>query len=152
MTTHTDTPTVPRYGWLADLDDQQLQGLVGAMVTVISGARAATGLLTDIEGGTARIFNERHSRPIEFRVSSTNYERVPGSPMRLALAHALVYQRAWDEQYETLTDGNGNALNMYDYDKARGEWEQGLPEVYEALMAENRRLLFGVTDGPESNG
>ena len=151
MTVQTETPTAPRCGWLVDLDDKQLQSLVGAMVTVISGARAATGLLTDIEGGTARIFNERHSRPLEFRVSSTNYERVPGSPMRPALAAALVYQRAWDEQYEVLTDGNGNARNIYDYDSARGTWEGGLPEVYEALMTEARRLLFGVNAEEETN-
>ncbi|MEU1552223.1 hypothetical protein ABZ517_05800 [Streptomyces scabiei] len=142
MTAQTTAPAVPHSGWLADLDDQQLQGLVGAMVTVISGARATTGLLTDIEGGTANVFHERYARPIPFRVSSTNYERVPGSPMRPALAHALVYQRSWDAQYEVLTDGNGNALNMYDYDSARGAWEEGLPEFYEALMKENRRLLF----------
>lgn len=144
MTTRTDT-IAPDSGWMADLTTKQLDSLVGAMVTVISGARAATGLLTDIEDGTARIFNERYANPIEFAVHSTNYERVPGTPMRPALAAALVYQRTWDEQYEALTV-DGDAKDIRVYDKARGAWEDGLAEVYEPLMEESRRLLFGLTD------
>lgn len=149
MTTQSDT-TVPDSGWMTDLTTKQLEVLIGTMVTVISGARAATGLLIAIEDGTARIFNERYAKPAEYAVHSTNYERVPGTPRRPALAAAIAYQLLWDEQYEALTV-NGDAKNIRDYDKARGAWEDGLAEVYEPLMEESRRLLFGVI-GEEVRG
>jgi hypothetical protein len=140
LTDHTDTP--PGSGWLVDLNEQQKQNLVGAMVNVFWNLKATTGLLVNIEDGTAFLFRADQAGFIEYQVSGTRYERVPGHPMRPALAHALVYQRAWDEQYEALTNGHGDALNILDYDKARGEWEQRLATVYEPLMAEAADLLF----------
>ncbi|MGW3153791.1 hypothetical protein [Streptomyces sp. NPDC001089] len=135
-------PVSPTRGWMADLTQRELQGLVGAMVHVFWNLKATTGLLLSVEDGTATIFRDDTREPLEYLATGTRYERVPGTPMRPALAHALNYQRQWDKQAETLTDDEGNALDTYDYDKAKGEWEQGLDAVYGALVQEAAGLLF----------
>ncbi|MFC9505482.1 hypothetical protein [Streptomyces sp. NPDC057002] len=143
----------PATGWLTDLDEEQLPKLVGAMVNVTSGARTATGLITDIENGVAHIYRTDEADPLEFPVISTLYQRVPGTSMRPALARALAYQRSWDEQREELTDDDGNALNQYDYDKALGEWEWGLSDVYDDLISEAALLLFApLTESAKAAG
>ncbi|MFE7114942.1 hypothetical protein ACFU99_05890 [Streptomyces sp. NPDC057654] len=139
MPTQAETPKIPGIGWFVDLDDHQLEGLIGAMVTVFSGARTATGILTDIEDGTAHIFNERYDKPATFQVFSTRYERLPGTPLRPALAAALVYQRSKDKQAVP----EGKVENAYDYDSVRGAEDEGQGAVYEALVKESIRLLFG---------
>lgn len=139
MTQHSPSPS---RGWMADLTETQLRDLVGAMVHVFWNFKATTGLLLRIEDGNAYLFRDDTPEPIVYLVAGTRYKRVPGTPMRPALAAALNYQRQWDEERATLTNDNGDALNILDYDKAKGAWEQGLDDVYGPLVQEASELLF----------
>ncbi|MFH9731797.1 hypothetical protein [Streptomyces sp. NPDC017260] len=135
---------VPDNGWLADLTIEQQQTLVGAMLHVFSGARAATGLVTDITDGVLRLFREDRAEPIEHSTIATGYTRLPGHRTRPALARALVYQREWDRLRDSLTDDNGKPLNRDDYDTACGNYEAGVVNVYESLLLEYSSDLYPV--------
>lgn len=137
---HQNLPPVS--AWLVDLTEEQRRNLAGAMVSAFCGAKATSGLVMDADGDTLRIFREDQDAPVEFPVTGTNYTRTPGTPMRPALAHALVYQHAWQEQRATLTNANGDPLNSHDYDEALGEYEMGLPGIYDDLISEYTRTLF----------
>ncbi|MFV0135569.1 hypothetical protein ACLGIH_20495 [Streptomyces sp. HMX87] len=142
MTTSTTPNTPPDSGWLTDLTEKQKQNLAGAKVDVFCGLRAANGLVMDIEDGVMRLFRDDHAEPLEFPVASTSYSRVPGTPMRPALARALVYQRDWEVQRASLTNDNGDALNQAQYDDALSEYEMGLPDLYDALIMEYAGAIF----------
>ena len=144
MTTEIDciNHTPPTRGWLVDLTESQRQSLVGAHVDISCNARATNGLVMDIVDGIVRIFRDDRPEPLEFAVAGSNYVRVPGTPMRPALAHALVYQRTWEARRDALTDDDGEALNQHDYDTALGNYEEGLRDVYDALIREYSAVIF----------
>lgn len=135
---------VPDNGWLTDLTAEQQQTLVGAMLHVFSGARATTGLVTDITDGVMRLYRETRAEPIEYPLRSTAYTRIPGHRARPALARALVYQREWDTLRDALTDDNGKPLNQGDYTAACANYEDGLVDVYDALLLEYTSELYPV--------
>jgi hypothetical protein len=140
LTQQTDTP--PNTGWLVDLNEKQKQNLAGAMVNVFWNLRATTGLLIKIEDGIAHLFRSDQGEFIEYQVAGTRYERVPGTPMRPALAHGLDYQYTWQKQRDALTNDEGDAINQDDYDDALATYEQGLVSVYDDLICEASCLLF----------
>lgn len=143
--------TAPDNGWLVDLNTQQREHLIGALVDVFCGAKATTGLLTDIEGGVVRIFRDDYPHPIEYQVCGTRYARVPNSPHRPALARALVYQREWDAIRTGLLQADGNPIHQGDYDSARAAYAVGLVDVYDALLKEAAALRFKPASQKKEN-
>lgn len=79
-------------------------------------------------------------------VGGTRFERVPGTPMRPALASALAYEHAWLTRRAALVDDEFDKLRVgvsqYDYDQALTEYEEGLPDVFSALVSETTCTAF----------
>lgn len=140
------TPPAPTSGWLTDLTPEQQTGMVGATLNVFWNMRASTGLLLYVTDGIAYLHRPDQTEPIEYQVGGTRFERVPGTPMRPALASALAYEHAWltrraglvDDEFDKLRVG----VSQYDYDQALTEYEEGLPDVFSALVTETTCTAF----------
>lgn len=142
MTITTQAATIPDAGWLADLTASEAEQLAGAILTVTSGVNTTTALLVKVEDGAAFLYRDDHPGLINYPVNGTHFTRLPGSPMRPALAAALDYQHDWALQRAALTDQAGDPLNQAAYDDALTAYEQDLPPVYDRLIAEYTRLLI----------
>lgn len=133
---------MPDGGWLVDLDKDELKSLVGATLNVFCGARSNTGLVTKIEDGIAYLYRPDQAEPLQYAVNGTKFERTPGTPMRPALARALDYKREWTELSDSMADGAGNIAAQQEWDHARGDYEYGMPDVFESLLTELTNQLF----------
>ncbi|MGW3839741.1 hypothetical protein ACWD9X_14460 [Streptomyces sp. NPDC005075] len=132
-------------GWLTDLSHERRQELIGATVTLFENLKAINGLLIKVEDGTAHVFRPDAVDPTAFRVAGTRFERTPGTPLRPALARALVYENEWQQTRSTLVDENGEPLDgrtQYDYDSALTAYEEGLSDVHDSLLIELTTQLF----------
>ncbi|WP_329147113.1 hypothetical protein OIU91_16425 [Streptomyces sp. NBC_01456] len=150
MTELKDTTAVPQGGWLTDLSEEELEHLVGAMLNVFCGARSNTGLLIRIEDGVAYLFRSDQVEPLQYAVNGTRFERTPGTPMRPALARALVYEQAWDAIDASLRNDEEEITDQGTWDHKRGDYEYGLPDVHDCLVLELTCQLFS-TAGQENS-
>ncbi|MFF1693059.1 hypothetical protein ACFVXC_05455 [Streptomyces sp. NPDC058257] len=142
MTELKTTDAVPEGGWLTDLDDKELKSLVGATLSVFCNLRSNTGLLVKVEDGTAYLFRPDQGEFLEYPVSATRFERTPGTPMRPALAAALVYEREWCAFAASLEDAEGQITDQGKWDHGRGDYEYGMPDRFESLLMELTTQLF----------
>lgn len=142
----------PDHGWLVDITKEQKDNLAGAMVNAKCGAKATTGLVLGVEDDVVRLFCKDRGKPVEYLVVGTMYSRVPGTPMRPALAAALVCQHTWDVERASLTDADGNARNQYLYDSALADFEQDVARFYDDLIREYSSAVFNsAATGPGGN-
>ncbi|MFB7917047.1 hypothetical protein [Streptomyces sp. NPDC056061] len=128
----------PTSGWLVDLSEQQQNALVGSTLNVFWKQQAATGLLLSVTEGVAHLYRPDQVEPLKYLVTGTRFERVPGTPMRPALAAALRYEHLWVTRFNALlTDGELRpGVSQKHYDEKVTEYEWGLPDVFSSLVAE----------------
>ncbi|MFI7083949.1 hypothetical protein ACIBUR_10115 [Streptomyces anulatus] len=141
----------PTSGWFIDLTEEQQTDLIGASLTVFCNMRATTGLLTAVRDGVAYLYLPSEVDPVQYPTGGSRYERVPGTPIRPALASALRYEESWRQRNTSLTDENGELLDdvhQSDYDNAEAEYEAGLPDVFGGLLSEAIDAAFSRHTDP----
>ncbi|NIY68114.1 hypothetical protein SMALB_6196 [Streptomyces malaysiensis] len=127
---------MPSAGWVADLTDEELEGLVGATLMLAHNFRTDTGLLMRVEDGGLFLFWSDESDPVTYPRSGTSFTRVQGTPLRPAFARALAFRWEWAERLRSLPDGSGSLTAQTRYDAALADYESGLPAVFENLLKE----------------
>ncbi|WP_274032640.1 hypothetical protein [Streptomyces sp. MMBL 11-1] len=147
----SDPRPAPTTGWFIDLSEEQQAELLGASLTVFCNMRATTGILTAVQDGIAYLYLPSEADPVQYPVGGSRYERVPGTPIRPALASALRYEESWRQRTKTLTDENGELLDgvdQSDYDQAEARYEAGLPGVFDSLLSESIDATFSRHTDP----
>lgn len=147
MTELKETPALTEGGWLIDLTEEELKSLVGATLSVFCNLRSNTGLLVKVEDGVAYLFRPDQVEFLAYPVNATRFERTPGTPMRPALASALVYERQWTAFAASLEDDDGQITDQEKWDHGRGDYEYGMPDVFETLLLELTTQIFPSQGG-----
>ncbi|WNI17686.1 hypothetical protein [Actinacidiphila sp. ITFR-21] len=129
-------------GWLVDLSPKECQGLIGATVTLFWNLKAATGLLIKVEDGIAHLFRPDEGTAISFEVAGTRFERTPGTPLRPALARAVVLDREWSETDAALRGDHDVITDQETWDSERDDYVERLPDIHGELLWELLRLTF----------
>ncbi|MGW1180223.1 hypothetical protein [Streptomyces drozdowiczii] len=147
MTELKETPALIESGWLNDLTEEELESLVGATLSVFCNLRSNTGLLVKVENGAVHLFRPDQVEFLSYPVNATRFERTPGTPLRPALASALVYERRWTSSAASLEGDDGQITDQERWDHERGDYEYGMPDVFETLLLELTTQIFPSQGG-----
>ncbi|WP_369042305.1 hypothetical protein [Streptomyces sp. Midd1] len=134
--------SLPTSGWLVDLTPEQRQGLLGATLTVTSGARGNTGLVIKVADEALHLFRPDTEVPFFYPVSSTHFNRDPGKRLRPALARCLAAEVAFEARIAAMADPESSGTARFDYDKALSAQEEDRLGFYGDLLKEAAHELF----------
>lgn len=117
---------------------KELSTYAGHYFQVLRGTYGYAGLLVRVYGLYSEIFQPRLRGIERFKVSDCAFIRQLGKTPRPAYTLALAYQQEWEAIDLRLRKGfeDGEITDRDIWDRRRGEWENGLAEIYEALMRE----------------
>ncbi|MFC4498457.1 MULTISPECIES: hypothetical protein [Streptomyces] len=117
---------------------KELSEYAGHYFQVIRGTYGYAGLLVQVDGDHAEIFQPRLRGTERFKIFDCAFLRQLDKTPRPAYARALAYQQVWKDIDLSLRQGDedGEITDQEIWDRRRGEWEDGLAEIYEALMRE----------------
>lgn len=134
----TATVSDTTYENLRGVGPKELSAYVGCYLTAFVGFEGYHGLLIKVEGKYAYIDQPRLDGVRRFLIGSTGFQRQRHTPKRPALARAIAYQHEWEATDKALRGGSedGAITDQWTWDHRRGEWEQGLVDIHERLLAE----------------
>lgn len=131
----TQTEPKHRIDVMRGAGPKELSEYTGHYFQVLRGTYGYAGLLVQVDGSYAEIFQPRLRGTERFKISACTFIRSLDKTPRPAYAAALAHQREWESVDRGLRKGD-EITDPTLWQHRRREWEERLVAIHEALMRE----------------